>query len=200
MTDTKSFFESVGRIKHGAPREILASYASTYPVARALMEAPDDALAEIWDIAAPTIQGAPLWAKLPAPIKRFYHVTEWDKLPKVEWLIDLIPSTGITVFYGTEGTGKSLLGLRLANECAGQGHPALYMPYEDTPVMYVRQTAHDTRYPREQSTEYPLWLMAVDQPILNQEGVSASFASHLREAGSNRRSSSSTRSAPAPMP
>ena len=175
-----SFIEAVGRVKAGGSRDALAPFTDTYAIAVALHGAPDDALPEIWNTAASAYTPPlPPWHKIPTPIKRFYHVSEWDKLPTVNWLIDLIPDTGITVFFGTEGTGKSLLGLRLANEIAAKGHNTLYMPYEDTPVMYTRQTAHDTYYERDVLADYPLWLMAVDQPTLNQEGAMVQFVDHL---------------------
>ena len=116
-------------------------------------------------------------AQKAAQPKRFYRSGELDQLPRVEWLIDgLLPATGTVVLYGREGSGKSFLALRLANIVA-RDKAVLYVPYEDLPILYQRQAAHDDFFGCQPAAD--LYYMALDMPVLNEEGAADQFKACL---------------------
>ena len=89
-------------------------------------------------------------------------------LPKINWLYgNIIPTHGLALLYGSEGTGKSLYGLHLANQVAQDGHTVLYVPVEDLPVIDDRNRAYRKANGITETRE--LYLMAMEQPILNEE-------------------------------
>lgn len=116
-----------------------------------------------------------------APPKRFYRSGELGQLPRVEWLVEgLVPSTGTVVLYGREGSGKSFLALRLANIVARR-HTVLYIPYEDLPILHQRQAAHDDYFSCRPAAD--LYYMALDMPVLNEEGAVERFKGCLEREG-----------------
>ena len=120
-------------------------------------------------------------ATAPAQPKRFYRSGELDQLPRVAWLVDgLVPSTGTVVLYGREGSGKSFLALRLANIVARR-KTVLYVPYEDLPILHQRQAAHDDYFGCQPAGD--LYYMALDMPVLNEEGAVERFKACLEAEG-----------------
>jgi hypothetical protein len=66
-----------------------------------------------------------------------YSMAELAKLPRPEFLIDgLLPSRGLSVVYGKEGSGKSFLTLDWAL-CLAHGRPWANLPVKQTRVIYV---------------------------------------------------------------
>ena len=114
--------------------------------------------------------------------KRFLHWTELDQIEPVRWLIPgLVPSTGITVYYGKEGVGKSFFALSLANTVAAEGNTVLYIPYEDKPVIEQRQKALADLVGTPKDA--PLYFQSYDMPTINdQESITAWFG-HLNADG-----------------